>query len=218
MRARRLVVGMTGATGAIYGLRLLAALRAQGVETHVIVSKWAQQTIAHETGWTASRVRALASEWYQPGDMGAAISSGSFRTDGMVVAPCSVGSLGAIASGAHQHLVHRAADVTLKERRPLVLLVRETPLSAIHLRNMLTLAECGAVVMPPMPAFYNHPRGIDDQVDHLVARVLDQFGLEAPLARRWTGRLGGPPAPKPPASETKGKAKRRSGRNVLPRR
>lgn len=213
MAARRLVVGMTGATGAVYGLRLLEALRDLGVETHVIVSKWAQQTIAHETGWTAARVRELASAWYLPGDMGAPISSGSFLTDGMVVAPCSVGSLGAIATGAHQHLIHRAADVILKERRPLVLVVRETPLSAIHLRNMLVLAESGATLLPPMPAFYNQPRTIEDQVDHLVARMLDQFGLEAPFAKRWSGKLGGVPAPKTgvkPKHGTRGKSKPRA--------
>ena len=209
MTARRLVVGMTGATGAAYGLRLLEALRELGVETHVVVSKWAQQTIAHETGWTASRVRALATAWYNPADMGAAISSGSFLTDGMAVVPCSVGSLGAIASGAHQHLIHRAADVILKERRPLVLVVREMPLSAIHLRNMLTLAESGATIMPPMPAFYNAPKTIEDQVDHVVARILDQFGLEAPFARRWSGMGGETEAPQAIA-ETKRRIRAKS--------
>jgi 4-hydroxy-3-polyprenylbenzoate decarboxylase len=185
----RLIVGMTGATGAIYGVRLLEQLREAGVETHLVISRWGVRTLVHETTWSRARVEALASATYQPADMGAAISSGSFRTSGMIVAPCSAKTLGAIAHGVGDNLVHRAADVTLKERRKLVLVVRETPLSEIHLENMLKLSRMGAVVLPPVPAFYNHPTSIDDIVDHTVARVLDQFDIEAKHAARWTGDM-----------------------------
>lgn len=187
--ARRLIVGMTGASGVIFGIRLLQALKETEVEAHLVLSKWAQQNIEHETNWSVEQVRALADHYYSPGDMGARISSGSFRTDGMAIVPCSVGSLAAIAQGQSQHLVHRAADVVLKERRPLVLAVRETPLSEIHLENMLKLARMGVTILPPMPAFYNHPRAIDDIVEHIVARILDQFNIAADFARRWDGNM-----------------------------
>lgn len=183
----RLVVAMTGATGAVLGIRLLAALRDLEVETHLVISRWARATIAHETSWTAGEVAALATAAYGPDDQGAPISSGSFPVDGMVVAPCSMKTLAGIRTGYGDGLVGRAADVTLKERRPLVLLARETPLSAIHLENMLALARLGAVILPPMPAFYNHPSTVDDVVEHVVGRTLDQFGLDLPTARRWTG-------------------------------
>ncbi|HZQ61200.1 MAG TPA: non-oxidative hydroxyarylic acid decarboxylases subunit B [Casimicrobiaceae bacterium] len=186
---RRLIVGMTGATGAILGIRLLEALQDSEVETHLVMSKWAMQTIEHETSYTVKDVRALATVTYEPANMGAAISSGSFRTEGMVIIPCSMRSLGAIAHGTGDHLVHRAADVILKERRKLVLVAREMPLSDIHLENMLKLSRMGVVMMPPMPAFYNHPAGIDDLVDHVVARVLDQFDIAADFARRWNGEM-----------------------------
>jgi len=186
---RRLVVGITGATGAIFGIRLLQALRAADVETHLIISKWAHQTIEHETNYTARQVRELASTAYEPGYMGAAISSGSFLTDGMVVIPCSMRSLASIALGTGEHLVHRAADVILKERRRLVLVAREMPLSEVHLENMLKLARMGVTILPPMPAFYNHPQCLDDMVDHVVARVLDQFGIAADFAHRWEGEM-----------------------------
>jgi 4-hydroxy-3-polyprenylbenzoate decarboxylase len=186
----RLIIGITGATGAIYGVRLLQRLREAGAETHLVISKWGVQTLLHETPHTKEQVEALADVAYTPGDMGAAISSGSFRVDGMIVAPCSAKTLGAIAHGVGDNLVHRAADVTLKERRRLVLAVREAPLSDIHLNNMLTLSRMGAVILPPMPAFYNHPRTIDDMVDHTVARMLDQFGLETPGSVRWSGEMG----------------------------
>jgi 4-hydroxy-3-polyprenylbenzoate decarboxylase len=186
---KRLVVGMTGSTGAIFGIRLLDALQDSDVETHLVISKWAQRTIEHETGYTVDQVRALAKVVYSTGDMSAAVSSGSFRTDGMVVIPCSVRSLGAIATGYGEHLVHRAADVILKERRRLVLVVRETPLSEVHLENMLKLARMGVIILPPMPAFYNHPKTVGDVVDHIVARVLDQFGIEASFAKRWDGHM-----------------------------
>jgi 4-hydroxy-3-polyprenylbenzoate decarboxylase len=186
----RLIVGITGATGTIYGVRLLERLRAAGVETHLVMSRWGARTLLHETPYSREQVEALASVAYRPGDMGATISSGSFRTDGMVIVPCSAKTLGAIAHGFGDNLVHRAADVVLKERRRLVLVVREAPLSEIHLGNMLRLSRMGAVVLPPMPAFYNHPRTIDDIVDHTISRVLDQFGLETSDVARWSGEMG----------------------------
>ena len=186
----RLIVAITGATGAIYGVRLLERLREAGVETHLVISRWGGRTLVHETPYSRERVEALAGVSYAPGDMGAAISSGSFVTDGMIVAPCSAKTLAAIAHGYGENLVHRAADVILKERRKLVLAVREAPLSDIHLENMLKLSRMGAVVIPPMPAFYNHPRSVDDIVDHTVARMLDQFGIAIAGAPRWSGDMG----------------------------
>lgn len=186
----KLIVGMSGATGAIYGVRLLERLRQVGVETHLVLSRWGARTLLHETPYTREQVEALAHTSYAPGDMGAAISSGSFKTDGMIIVPCSAKTLGAIAHGFGENLVHRAADVILKERRRLVLAVREAPLSDIHLENMLKLSRMGAVILPPMPAFYNHPRTIDDIVEHSVGRMLDQFGIEVPGTVRWTGDMG----------------------------
>ena len=186
----RLIVGITGATGAIYGVRLLERLRESGVETHLVISRWGARTLIHETPYTREALEAMATVAYAPGDMGASISSGSFRTDGMIVAPCSAKSLAAIAHGVGENLIHRAADVVLKERRKLVLSIREAPLSGIHLENMLTLSRIGAVVMPPVPAFYNHPRTVDDIVDYTVARLLDQFGLDVHGAARWVGEMG----------------------------
>jgi len=186
----RLIIGITGATGTIYGVRLLERLRDSGVETHLVMSRWGARTLLHETPYTREQVEALATTSYAPADMGASISSGSFRTDGMIIAPCSAKSLAAIAHGFGENLIHRAADVVLKEHRKLVLAVREVPLSSIHLENMLTLARMGALVMPPLPAFYNHPRTIDDIVDYTVARMLDQFGLEVRGAERWVGEMG----------------------------
>ncbi len=186
----RVIVGITGATGAIYGVRLLERLRDHGVETHLVLSRWGARTLLHETPYTRGQVEALAHTSYAPADMGAAISSGSFQTSGMVIAPCSAKTLGAIAHGYGDNLVHRAADVVLKERRKLVLVLREAPLSDIHLENMLRLSRAGAVILPPMPAFYNHPRTVDDIVDHTVARILDQFGIEVPGATRWSGEMG----------------------------
>ncbi|SDQ15789.1 UbiX family flavin prenyltransferase [Actinopolyspora saharensis] len=183
----RLVVAMTGATGAVLGIRLLEALGDLGVETHLVVSRWARATIVQETGHTVDEVTEMASTVYRPEDQGAVPSSGSFRCDGMVVAPCSMKTLAGIRSGYGEDLVARAADVTLKERRRLVLLARETPLSAIHLENMLELTRMGAIVLPPTPAFYNRPASVADIVEHVVARTLDQFGLELPTARRWSG-------------------------------
>lgn len=186
---KRLIVGMSGATGAIFGVRLLQALKGTDVETHLVLSKWAQQTIEHETDFTIQDVRDLASVVYEQGNMGATISSGSFLTEGMVIMPCSVRTLASIAHGAGDNLLHRAADVILKERRRLVLVVRETPLNDIHLENMLKLSRMGVTITPPVPAFYNHPQTLDDMVNHIVARVLDQFNIPADFARRWSGQM-----------------------------
>jgi 4-hydroxy-3-polyprenylbenzoate decarboxylase len=186
----RVIVGLSGATGTIYGIRLLERLREMNVETHLVISRWGARTLAHETPYTREHVESLATTVYPPGDMGAAISSGSFKTDGMIIAPCSAKTLAAIAHGFGDHLIHRAADVILKERRRLVLAVREAPLSEIHLENMLKLARMGAVILPPVPAFYNHPRTIDDLVDHTVSRMLDSLGLEVPNTIRWAGEMG----------------------------
>jgi 4-hydroxy-3-polyprenylbenzoate decarboxylase len=186
---RRLIVGLTGATGAILGVRLLEALKECEVESHLIISGWAQRTIEHETPYTVKEVRALATVYHSSTNMAAEISSGSFITEGMVVIPCSMRTLGSIAHGYGEHLVHRAADVILKERRRLVLVTRESPLSEVHLENMLKLARMGVAIVPPMPAFYNHPKTINDIVNHIVVRVLDQFGIPAPFAKRWDGRM-----------------------------
>ena len=186
---RKIIVGITGASGAIIGIRILEALKAAEVETHLVISKWGRQTIEHETTVSYDEVCGLADTVYSSGDMGAAISSGSFATDGMVIAPCSMRSLATIANGYGDTLVHRAADVVLKERRPLVLVVREAPLSDIHLENMLKLSRMGVTILPPMLAFYNHPETLDDVVDHVVARVLDQFSVPADFAKRWDGKM-----------------------------
>ncbi len=186
---RRLIVGLTGATGAILGVRLLEALKQSDVESHLIVSSWARRTIEHETPYTLKQVTALASVYHNSANMAAEISSGSFITEGMVVIPCSMRTLGSIAHGAGENLVHRAADVVLKERRKLVLVTRESPLSELHLENMLKLARMGVMIVPPMPAFYNKPKSIDDIVNHIVARVLDQIGVAAPFAKRWNGHM-----------------------------
>ena len=186
----RLIVGITGASGAVFGVRLLEALKEMDVESHLVISKWGRQTIEHETERSYDEVCALATAHYPEGDMGAAVSSGSFLTEGMVVAPCSMRSLAAIAYGSADTLIHRTADVVLKERRRLVLVVRETPLNDIHLENMLKLSRMGATILPPVPAFYNRPQTIDEIVDHLVARILDQFSLSAGFARRWEGQMG----------------------------
>ena len=181
----RLVVGISGASGVIYGVRLLELLKPLPIETHLVMSKAAEMTLAYETDRKLAEIRDLADVFYPVADVGAAIASGSFRTLGMVVAPCSVRSLAEIATGVTSSLLTRAADVTLKERRRLVLMVRETPLHAGHLRNMLAVAEMGAIVAPPVPAFYARPDSIADMVDHSLGRVLDLFGIEAGTVRRW---------------------------------
>lgn len=186
---RRLVVAITGASGAAYGVRLLQALgAAEGWETHLVCSPSGLLTIHHELGMQRPEVERLADVVHNVRDIGATVASGSFRCDGMVVAPCSMRTLGAIATGVADNLVTRAADVMLKERRRLVLLARETPLHLVHLRNMTTVTEMGAIVMPPVPAFYAHPQSVDDIVGHTVGRVLDLFGVEhAGLVSRWRG-------------------------------
>lgn len=184
---RRLVVGITGASGVVYGIRLLEALKQIGIESHLVLTRAAEMTIGYETDRTARDVRALADRVYQIGDVGAAISSGSFQTLGMAVVPCSMKTLAEIACGVTGTLLSRAADVTLKERRRLVLVPRETPLHLGHIRNMAAVTEMGAIVAPPMPAFYAMPQTLDDLIDHTVGRVLDLFGLDAGLVKRWSG-------------------------------
>jgi polyprenyl P-hydroxybenzoate and phenylacrylic acid decarboxylases len=181
----KLVVGMTGATGAAIGVRVLTALKDLGVETHLVISKWARATIQVETPYSVQDVIALASKTYSEHDQAAAISSGSFRVDGMVIVPCSMKTLAAIRCGYGDGLIARAADVTLKEQRKLVLVPRESPLNAIHLENMLALTRAGAMMLPPMPAFYNKPATTDDIINHCVSRILDQFGLDNELTQRW---------------------------------
>ena len=186
----RLVVGLSGASGAVYGLRVLDACRELGVETHLVVSRAAALTLSQETGLTVAQVAEKADVAHRPADIGAAIASGSFRTLGMVIMPCSIHTASSVAYCQSDNLLTRAADVVLKERRNLVLAVREAPLSDIHLENMLRLSRMGAVVMPPVPAFYTKPQTLDDIVNHTVARLLDQFGIEVPALARWTGEMG----------------------------
>jgi len=184
-RSGRIVVGISGASGVVYGVRLLEMLREADVETHLVMSRSAEVTLAHETSLKVADVRALADHWHQQADIGAAISSGSFRTLGMIVAPCSMRSMSEIATGVTSGLLTRAADVVLKERRRLVLMVRETPLHLGHLRTMTRLAEMGAIVAPPVPAFYARPATVADMVDQSAGRVLDLFGIDNRLVRRW---------------------------------
>lgn len=180
-----LIVAITGASGAIYGIRMLEVLRDLEVRTELILTDWAETTIRLETGRTPEDVRSLASVVYSEGNQAAPPSSGSYRVDGMAVVPCSMRTLAAIAHGLGDNLVHRAADVMIKEGKQLLLAPRETPLSAIHLSNMLELARLGVRIMPPMPAFYHRPGSLEELVDHFVVRALDQFGIETDLARRW---------------------------------
>lgn len=183
----RIVVGISGASGAIYGVRTLEVLRKLGVETHLVLSETAGETIEYETPYTVEAVKELATRVYPVDDVAAAISSGSFRTEGMIIAPCSIKTLSGIANSYNDNLLTRAADVTLKERRKLVLVVRETPLHLGHLRLMTAVTEMGAVVLPPMPAFYHKPQTVDDIIGQTVGKMLDQFGLEASLFTRWSG-------------------------------
>lgn len=186
-RPTRLIVGITGATGTIFGVRLLQMLHGSGVETHLVISKWGARTLTHETQYSVKDVQRLATESYPIGDQGAAISSGSFVTLGMVIAPCTMGTLAAIANGLGNNLIHRAADVMLKERRKLVLVVRESPLNEIHLENMLKLSRMGVVILPPVPAFYNHPQTLEDLINHTTMRILDQFDIHLDVMNRWDG-------------------------------
>jgi polyprenyl P-hydroxybenzoate/phenylacrylic acid decarboxylase-like protein len=188
----RIVVGITGASGSVYGLRLLEKMRAAGnIETHLILTRSGERTAYLETGRLAGSIKELADYSWPVEDIGCRVASGSFLTDGMVVAPCSIHSLSSIAWGISSNLLVRAADVILKERRRLILLVRETPLHVGHLRSMTQAAEMGAIVMPPVPAFYHEPKTVADIVDHTVDRVLDLLGVPDPQARRWDGRSGG---------------------------
>jgi 4-hydroxy-3-polyprenylbenzoate decarboxylase len=181
----RLIVGISGASGVIYGIRLLEALRGLPVESHLVMTKAAEMTLAYETELKPAQVRALADRAYPAGDVGAAIASGSFQTLGMVVAPCSIRSMSEIATGVTSNLLTRAADVVLKERRRLVLMLRETPLHSGHLRNLLALSEMGAIVAPPVPGFYARPETVDDIIDQSVGRALDLFGLDSGKVTRW---------------------------------
>lgn len=185
----RVIVGISGASGVIYGVRLLQALRDSGVESHLVMSKAAELTLGYETDYKPADVQAMADKAYPVRDIGAAIASGSFRTMGMAIVPCSVKSMSEIATGVTSTLLTRAADVVLKERRRLVLMVRESPFHLGHLRTMTALTEMGAIVAPPLPAFYPKPQSVDDIVDHSVGRVLDLFGIDNELAHRWRAGL-----------------------------
>jgi 4-hydroxy-3-polyprenylbenzoate decarboxylase len=184
---RRLTIGISGASGIVYGIRMLELLRETDVETHLVMSRSAEMTLAYETDLKIKDVRALARVNHPNTDIGASISSGSFLTMGMVVAPCSIKTMSEIATGVTGSLLSRAADVALKERRRLVLAVRETPLHGGHLRTMTQLADMGAIIAPIMPAFYNRPRTLDDIINHTVGRLLDLFGLDTPVVKRWQG-------------------------------
>ncbi|HLT96708.1 MAG TPA: UbiX family flavin prenyltransferase [Acidimicrobiia bacterium] len=181
----RVIVGISGATGAIYGIRLLEVLRDLEVETELIISEWGARNVRIETSYDIEEVKALATVTHPIDDQAAAVSSGSHRVDAMFVVPCSMRTLACIATGTGDNLIHRSADVVLKERKPLVLATRETPLNEIHLENMLKLSRMGVSIMPPMPAFYNRPESLQDLIDHFVARLLDQVGLETDLTKRW---------------------------------
>jgi 4-hydroxy-3-polyprenylbenzoate decarboxylase len=184
---KRLIVGLSGASGVILGVRMLEVLRPLDIEVHLVMSKAAEQTLACETDLTRADVRKLADKAYHSNDIAAAIASGSFRTMGMIVIPCSIRTMSEIATGVTSSLLTRAADVVLKERRRLALVVRETPLHALHLRTMTSLAEAGAIIVPPVPAFYGRPKSVDDIIDHTVGRVLDLFDIEAGIVKRWRG-------------------------------
>lgn len=188
---QRMIVGISGASGIVYGIRALEALRELGIESHMVASKAAEMTLGYETEMRIAELRGLADHVYKMGDVGASIASGSFRTRGMLIAPCSVRTMSEIASGVTSSLLTRAADVVLKERRPLVLMLRETPFHIGHIRTMATLTEMGAVICPPLPAFYAKPKTIEDLVDQSVGRALDLFDLEWSPTRRWGEDLEG---------------------------
>lgn len=183
----RLVVALTGASGVIYGIKTLEALKNLGIESHLIMSEWAERNIKIETDITIDYVKSLASKVYEDENLAAPVSSGSFRTDGMAIVPCSMKTLASIAGGFDDSLISRAAGVCIKEQRKLVLVPRETPLSRIHLDNMARVAGAGAVILPAMPGFYHRPKGIDELVNHVVGKVLDQFAIDHGLFRRWGG-------------------------------
>ena len=183
----KIVVGITGASGAIYGIRLLEELKKQNVETHLMISKWGEKTIACETDYSLDEVIGKSDYYYSADNLAASVSSGSFRHDGMVIAPCSMKTLSSIANGYSDNLISRAADACLKERRRLILMIRESPLSLIHIHNMETVTLAGAVVIPPMPSFYNRPETVDDIINHSVSRVLDHLRIDNELTERWHG-------------------------------
>ena len=185
--SRKIIVGISGSSGAIYGIKLLEILHKLGIESHLIISKSANLTITIETDFSLQAIKELANYSYNPSDIGACIASGSFRTDGMIVAPCSMKTLSAIANGYEDNLIARAAGVVMKEQKKLVLMVRESPLHAIHLENMLKLSKAGVAISPPIPAFYNRPDTIDEIILHSLARVLDLFDIDASLIKRWDG-------------------------------
>lgn len=188
MARKKIIVGISGASGAIYGIRILEVLHLDPeMEIHLVISPQAKKTIAIETGWTIKQVEEMASFVYDNSDLGAAISSGSFRTQGMAIAPCSIKTMGSIAMSLNDNLLTRAADVTLKERRKLVLVVRETPLHLGHLRSMVSLTETGAVILPPVPAFYHLPKTLDDIINQTIGKVLDQLDIDNELFQRWSG-------------------------------
>lgn len=187
---KRLIVGISGASGVVYGVRLLELLRPTEIETHLVMTKSAEMTLAYETDLKPADVRALADRAYAPGDVGAAVASGSFTTLGMIVAPCSIRSVSEIAAGTTTGLLTRAADVVLKERRRLVLMVRETPLHLGHLRAMTQASEIGAIIAPPVPAFYARPQSLDDMIDHTLGRMLDLFDIDSGTVRRWGEDVG----------------------------
>ena len=187
LQKTRLIIGISGASGTIYGIRLLQLLQGTGIETHLVMSRAAQTTLAYETDMKVADVEKLATVVYSNQDIGAACSSGSFRTLGMIIAPCSIKTMSEIATGVTANLLSRAADVALKERRRVVLMLRETPLHIGHIKSMAAVTEAGAIVYPPVPAFYARPKSLDDMVDHTLGRVLDLFDIDMGLVRRWTG-------------------------------
>jgi len=201
---RRLVVGISGASGVIYGVRLLEIARSLGLETHLVISKAAEMTLGYETDWKPDQVRALAHTAYAAQDVGAAIASGSFKTLGMIIAPCSIRTMSELATGVTTSLMTRAGDVMLKERRPLILMIRETPLHLGHLRTMTSLSEMGAIIAPPVPAHYARPKSVDELIDQTVGRIFDLLGLDADTTRRWGEDLAqGRRRPQPPATNPK---------------
>jgi len=181
----KLVIGITGSTGVVYGVRILEALKECGVETHLVITEWAKKCLAMETGYKIDDVKSMATQYSDDSNLASGISSGTYRTDGMIVIPCSMKTLSSIANGYDETLVARAAGVTLKESRKLILVPRETPLTAINLENMLKLARLGVVILPPVPGFYTKPKSIEQIIDHTVGKCLDQFGIEHNLYKRW---------------------------------
>jgi 4-hydroxy-3-polyprenylbenzoate decarboxylase len=181
----KLVIGITGSTGVVYGVRILEALKECGIETHLVITEWAKKCLIMETGYKLDDVKNLATQYSDDSNLASGISSGTYQTDGMIVIPCSMKTLSGIANGYDESLVARAAGVTLKESRKLILVTRETPLTAINLENMLKLARLGVVILPPVPGFYTKPKSIEQIIDHTVGKCLDQFGIEHNLYKRW---------------------------------